>query len=181
MSIPPSHNAPNPDRRISNADNENSSYFTQPRSSNADLSPAFRRADSDLENAGASREPPGSSSNSFARLSGVEQVFRQGDDGLRKGSDSTLVGEERRAKLSKRLSFASLASGISHTPVLSALHRSHRPSGITRNVEDVTQRRKFLLKLAKALLTFGAPSHRIQSQLSAASNILGADAGGSIS
>ncbi|THV06006.1 DUF1212-domain-containing protein [Dendrothele bispora CBS 962.96] len=36
-------------------------------------------------------------------------------------------------------------------------------------------RSRFILTLAKALLTFGAPSHRIQSQLVAASNILGAD------
>ncbi|KAK1228656.1 pheromone-regulated protein prm10 [Marasmius sp. AFHP31] len=43
-------------------------------------------------------------------------------------------------------------------------------------LEDITLRRKFLLKLAKALLTFGAPSHRIQSQLAAASDILGGDA-----
>ncbi|KAF9270039.1 DUF1212-domain-containing protein [Marasmius fiardii PR-910] len=41
---------------------------------------------------------------------------------------------------------------------------------------NLDTRRKFLLKLAKALLTFGAPSHRIQSQLSAASDILGGDA-----
>ena len=34
-----------------------------------------------------------------------------------------------------------------------------------------------MLKLAKALLSFGAPSHRIESQLSAASNILDAQAG----
>ncbi|KNZ75674.1 hypothetical protein J132_02448, partial [Termitomyces sp. J132] len=37
---------------------------------------------------------------------------------------------------------------------------------------DVTNRRKFILKLAKALLSFGAPSHRIESQLKAASDIL---------
>ncbi|KAK0464994.1 uncharacterized protein EV420DRAFT_1617790 [Desarmillaria tabescens] len=35
---------------------------------------------------------------------------------------------------------------------------------------------KFLLKLAKALLSYGAPSHRIGSMLSAASDILGARA-----
>ncbi|KAF8203194.1 hypothetical protein BJ912DRAFT_842444 [Pholiota molesta] len=35
-------------------------------------------------------------------------------------------------------------------------------------------RRKFILKLAKALLTFGAPSHRIESQLLAAAKILDA-------
>ena len=37
-------------------------------------------------------------------------------------------------------------------------------------------RRKFILKLAKALLSFGAPSHRIESQLVAASEILNAKA-----
>ena len=42
---------------------------------------------------------------------------------------------------------------------------------------EVKQRRKFILVLAKALLSFGAPSHRIESQLAAASKILGAEAG----
>ncbi|KIJ68213.1 hypothetical protein HYDPIDRAFT_82792, partial [Hydnomerulius pinastri MD-312] len=38
------------------------------------------------------------------------------------------------------------------------------------------KRRKFMLKLAKCLLSFGAPSHRIESQLSTASQILDARA-----
>jgi uncharacterized membrane protein YjjP (DUF1212 family) len=41
---------------------------------------------------------------------------------------------------------------------------------------DLETRRKFILKLAKALLFYGAPSHRIESQLTAASEILGAEA-----
>ncbi|KAJ7357192.1 hypothetical protein B0H14DRAFT_2331634, partial [Mycena olivaceomarginata] len=41
---------------------------------------------------------------------------------------------------------------------------------------EIENRRKFLLKLAKALMTFGAPSHRIESQLVAASKILDAQA-----
>ncbi|KAJ7225690.1 hypothetical protein GGX14DRAFT_348642 [Mycena pura] len=41
---------------------------------------------------------------------------------------------------------------------------------------EVDNRRKFILKLAKALMTFGAPSHRIESQLVAASKILDAQA-----
>jgi uncharacterized membrane protein YjjP (DUF1212 family) len=40
----------------------------------------------------------------------------------------------------------------------------------------VDQRRNFVLKLAKALLSYGAPSHRIESQLAAASKILDAQA-----
>ncbi|KAI5835310.1 hypothetical protein K523DRAFT_291739 [Schizophyllum commune Tattone D] len=40
----------------------------------------------------------------------------------------------------------------------------------------MAHRRKFILVLAKALLTFGAPSHRINSQLAAASGILEANA-----
>ncbi|KAJ6544732.1 hypothetical protein B0H10DRAFT_1350210 [Mycena sp. CBHHK59/15] len=40
------------------------------------------------------------------------------------------------------------------------------------NNEEVVIRRKFILKLAKALMSFGAPSHRIESQLAAASKVL---------
>ncbi|KAJ6519652.1 hypothetical protein C8R45DRAFT_29694 [Mycena sanguinolenta] len=43
-------------------------------------------------------------------------------------------------------------------------------------MSQVENRRKFILKLAKALMTFGAPSHRIESQLIAASKILDAQA-----
>lgn len=41
---------------------------------------------------------------------------------------------------------------------------------------DIDKRRKFILTLAKCLLTFGSPSHRIDTQLSTASNILDAKA-----
>lgn len=42
---------------------------------------------------------------------------------------------------------------------------------------DLSVRRNFLLKLAKALLYFGAPPHRIESQLIAADAILNTRAG----
>ncbi|KAF9447803.1 hypothetical protein P691DRAFT_91019 [Macrolepiota fuliginosa MF-IS2] len=50
-------------------------------------------------------------------------------------------------------------------------------SRVSRNLEDLGVRRNFLLKLAKALLYFGAPPHRIESQLIAADNILATKAG----
>lgn len=82
----------------------------------------------------------------------------------------------------------------SNFSISSLIKRPRRQSVITKNVEgvcymyyafrldssfrvEITQRRKFILKLAKALLSFGAPSHRIESQLSAASDILDAQAG----
>ncbi|KAJ8083802.1 pheromone-regulated protein prm10 [Marasmius tenuissimus] len=131
---------------------------------------SFRRTDSDIENGGVPQDY--STSGSFRDLTGIlPGITSQGE---RKGSDNTLVNLEERPKASRKMS---IASGISHMPsVLSGLHRGRRRSTIIRNVEDITLRRKFLLKLAKALLTFGAPSHRIQSQLAAASDILGGDA-----
>ncbi|KAH7887628.1 hypothetical protein F5I97DRAFT_1806015 [Phlebopus sp. FC_14] len=44
------------------------------------------------------------------------------------------------------------------------------------NVTSIVNRHLFLLKLARALMTFGAPSHRIESQLVAAARILEVDA-----
>ncbi|KAH7930731.1 DUF1212-domain-containing protein [Leucogyrophana mollusca] len=44
------------------------------------------------------------------------------------------------------------------------------------NVTSIMNRHNFLLKLARALMTFGAPSHRIESQLVAAARILEVDA-----
>ncbi|KAG5636371.1 hypothetical protein H0H81_008289 [Sphagnurus paluster] len=65
-------------------------------------------------------------------------------------------------------------------PLRSILRPNNKNSTaiIVNNVQDVATRRKFILKLAKALLSFGAPSHRIESQLKAASDILDAQAGG---
>ncbi|THV08405.1 DUF1212-domain-containing protein [Dendrothele bispora CBS 962.96] len=40
------------------------------------------------------------------------------------------------------------------------------------NVSSMMNRQEFLIKLARALMTFGAPSHRIESQLKAAARIL---------
>ncbi|KAH9898182.1 hypothetical protein C8Q73DRAFT_683941 [Cubamyces lactineus] len=50
--------------------------------------------------------------------------------------------------------------------------RERRRSQIVHHVEDYVARQKFILRLAKALLSFGAPSHRIESQLHSAGEIL---------
>ncbi|KAI0638241.1 DUF1212-domain-containing protein [Trametes polyzona] len=44
------------------------------------------------------------------------------------------------------------------------------------NITSVLNRQKFLMRLAKALMSFGAPSHRIESQLLSAARILEVDA-----
>lgn len=51
-----------------------------------------------------------------------------------------------------------------------------RRASITRHVADILLRQDFILKLAKALMTFGAPSHRIESQLSSVASVLDVDA-----
>ncbi|GAB1523621.1 pheromone-regulated protein prm10 [Rhizoctonia solani] len=47
---------------------------------------------------------------------------------------------------------------------------------IVLNVNTIPDRQKFILRLAKALMTYGAPSHRIESQLIAAARVLEVDA-----
>ncbi|GAA5828749.1 hypothetical protein JCM3766R1_003807 [Sporobolomyces carnicolor] len=49
-------------------------------------------------------------------------------------------------------------------------------NSITAHVATLIQKQDFVLKLAKALMTFGAPSHRLESQLNAASAVLGVNA-----
>ncbi|KAA1096954.1 hypothetical protein PGT21_032365 [Puccinia graminis f. sp. tritici] len=51
-----------------------------------------------------------------------------------------------------------------------------RRATITRHVADILKRQNFILKLAKALMTTGAPSHRLESQLSATARVLEIDA-----
>ncbi|KAH9942926.1 hypothetical protein B0H21DRAFT_823762 [Amylocystis lapponica] len=52
------------------------------------------------------------------------------------------------------------------------LKRGRKHREIIRHVESYARRQKFIIRLAKALLSFGAPSHRIESQLLSASAIL---------
>ncbi|CAE6443654.1 unnamed protein product [Rhizoctonia solani] len=47
---------------------------------------------------------------------------------------------------------------------------------IVLNINTIPDRQKFILRLAKALMTYGAPSHRIESQLIAAARVLEVDA-----
>lgn len=51
-----------------------------------------------------------------------------------------------------------------------------RRLSITKHVADILQRHNFLLKLAKALMTYGSPSHRLESQLNATAQVLEVDA-----
>ncbi|KXN85677.1 Pheromone-regulated membrane protein 10 [Leucoagaricus sp. SymC.cos] len=84
--------------------------------------------------------------NAFARLNGIEP---------RKGEGSSTSTDVKKPKRFSPFAF---------------LRRA--PSGVSKNLEDLAVRRNFLLKLAKALLYFGAPPHRIESQLIAADTIL---------
>lgn len=43
---------------------------------------------------------------------------------------------------------------------------------ITRHVAKIIQRQEFLLKLARAMMMFGGPSHRLQSQIMSAAHVL---------
>ncbi|WVR06201.1 hypothetical protein IAU60_003231 [Kwoniella sp. DSM 27419] len=54
--------------------------------------------------------------------------------------------------------------------------KKKRRASIQLHVADILTRQQFVLKLAKALMTFGAPSHRIESQLSATALVLEIDA-----
>ncbi|GAA5887013.1 hypothetical protein JCM6882_009415 [Rhodosporidiobolus microsporus] len=47
---------------------------------------------------------------------------------------------------------------------------------ITAHVATLLQKQEFILKLAKALMTFGAPSHRLESQLNATAAVLNVNA-----
>lgn len=51
-----------------------------------------------------------------------------------------------------------------------------RRATITRHVADILKRQNFILKLAKALMMTGAPSHRLESQLIATARVLEIDA-----
>lgn len=54
--------------------------------------------------------------------------------------------------------------------------KNKRKLDITAHVASIIERQTFILKLAKALMTFGAPSHRLESQLNATAQVLQVDA-----
>ena len=50
------------------------------------------------------------------------------------------------------------------------LARSH--AQITRHVAEIVSRQEFILKLARAMMMFGGPSHRLQAQIMATARVL---------
>ena len=60
-------------------------------------------------------------------------------------------------------------------PRRKSFDRRKSATTITKNVSHLQQRQKFILKLAKALMMFGAPSHRLESQLNATAAVLEVD------
>lgn len=43
---------------------------------------------------------------------------------------------------------------------------------ITRHVAEIIQRQEFICKLARAMMMFGGPSHRLQAQIQATAKVL---------
>lgn len=58
-----------------------------------------------------------------------------------------------------------------HPFILSPIHTPTHPQ-ITRHVAEIIQRQEFILKLARALMMFGAPTHRLQSQMQSTARVL---------
>ncbi|CAH7682335.1 hypothetical protein BY996DRAFT_4591786 [Phakopsora pachyrhizi] len=86
---------------------------------------------------------------------------------------------------SDNTSVKSLYSGITFKSVVGAMQDKihgrkakdkRRRASITMHVADILKRQNFILKLAKALMATGAPSHRLESQLSATAKVLEIDA-----
>ena len=46
------------------------------------------------------------------------------------------------------------------------------PAQITRHVAEIVQRQEFILKLARAMMMFGGPTHRLQAQIQATGRVL---------
>ncbi|KAI0720004.1 hypothetical protein C8T65DRAFT_634556 [Cerioporus squamosus] len=86
---------------------------------------------------------------------------------------STQTLYERDPEAGQEKSRASASSGKKPTYLeRCSILRERKQSQVIHHVEDYVARQKFLLRLAKALLSFGAPSHRIESQLHTAGEIL---------
>ncbi|WVW84468.1 hypothetical protein I302_106502 [Kwoniella bestiolae CBS 10118] len=90
-------------------------------------------------------------------------------------NDPRVTGQKKKHKRRNSLSdlpFMRTGTGDSTLPG----GRRKRRASIQLHVADILTRQQFVLKLAKALMTFGAPSHRIESQLGATALVLEIDA-----
>ncbi|KAF7306765.1 hypothetical protein MIND_00468200 [Mycena indigotica] len=114
--------------------------------------------------------PPQPQNNPFPQSDSTATHQSENQTGLQASSRSS-TRPARPSIVSSLLNFGLDTSAI---PLIS--NKTRRRSFIVHNVADIDDRRRFILKLAKALMTFGAPSHRIESQLVAASKILEAEA-----
>ncbi|KAK0549151.1 pheromone-regulated protein prm10 [Tilletia horrida] len=117
------------------------------------------------------------------------QIKREREFTHRRASWSSEMGDPnvpfKKPALKRRFSLASMTGGDKEKDDGDDYY-TRRPSRqfdrrksattITCHVSHVAERQKFILKLAKALMLFGAPSHRIESQLNATANVLEVDA-----
>ncbi|KAK0527180.1 pheromone-regulated protein prm10 [Tilletia horrida] len=119
------------------------------------------------------------------------QLKREREFTHRRASWSSEMGDPnvpfRKPALKRRFSLASLGGGDNNNKERDGddsytrrpsrqFDRRKSATTITYHVSHVAERQKFILKLAKALMLFGAPSHRIESQLNATANVLEVDA-----
>jgi len=112
------------------------------------------------------------------------QLKRDREFTHRRASWSSEMGDPnvpfKKPALKRRFSLASLGGGGEKDEdgrrPSPQFDRRKSATTITYHVSHVAERQKFILKLAKALMLFGAPSHRIESQLNATANVLEVDA-----
>ncbi|WVQ96776.1 hypothetical protein IAU59_003883 [Kwoniella sp. CBS 9459] len=88
--------------------------------------------------------------------------------------DPRVTGQKK--KKNRRNSLSDLPFMRTDTSESGMTYKRKRRASIQLHVADILTRQQFVLKLAKALMTFGAPSHRIESQLSATALVLEIDA-----
>ena len=142
-----------------------------------------RRVSSQRSSATAQGDLPTMQSLGLRRAgSAVSTVF--GADEL-DPDDPRVTGQKKKAR---RSSFSELPFMRSMSTDAAMPGRKKRRASIQYHVAgtsapstpltslDILTRQQFILKLAKALMTFGAPSHRIESQLSATALVLEVDA-----
>ncbi|KAK8858427.1 hypothetical protein IAR55_002654 [Kwoniella newhampshirensis] len=137
----------------------------------------MRRRMSSKSGAGASSAGPGTlptmKSLGLRRLDSTASTIYGGDE--LDMDDPRITGQKKKRGRRNSLSdlpFMRTETGDSMGPY----GRRKRRASIQLHVADILTRQQFVLKLAKALMTFGAPSHRIESQLSATSLVLEIDA-----
>lgn len=125
---------------------------------------------------GKSKRPHGGVLSNIMQLYNTT-VYTQGNQARSRPSSPKWYGHDRGSSVSLAMVGASLAgAGVKKEATNPAPEEKNRELKIALRIADVIQRQRFILKLCRALMMYGAPTHRLEDYLKLTARALEVDA-----